>query len=129
MPVPVSVTVMATKSPLRAGWARSGGMASTLRTRMVSRPSLFMASRPLTARLISAVSNCAISAIAKQLGSAMSTSILIRAPTSGRISCATASTWVPTLNTCGFSGCRRANASNCPVSLEARSTVSEIASM
>ena len=32
----------------------------------------------------------------------MSTSILIRAPTSGRISCATASTWVPTLNTCGF---------------------------
>ena len=65
-------------------------MASTLRTRMVSRPSLSMASRPLTARLISAVSNCAISAIAKQLGSAMSTSILIRAPTSGRISCATA---------------------------------------
>ena len=54
----------------------------------------------------------------------MSTSILIRAPTSGRISCATASTWVPTLNTCGFSGCLRANASNCPVSLEARSTVS-----
>ena len=34
---------------------------------MFSRPSLFMASRLLTARLISAVSNCAISAIAKQL--------------------------------------------------------------
>ena len=30
---PVSVTVMATKSPARADWARSGGMAATLRTR------------------------------------------------------------------------------------------------
>ena len=47
----------------------------------------------------------------------MSTSIPIRAPTRGRISCATASTWVPTLNTCGFSSRWRANASNCPVSL------------
>ena len=30
MPVPVSATEMATKSPLRADWARSGGMASHL---------------------------------------------------------------------------------------------------
>ena len=36
---------------------------------MVSRPSSSMASRPFTARLITAVSNCAISAIAKQLTS------------------------------------------------------------
>ena len=66
MPLPVSATVMATKSPLRAGCARRGGMLSTLRTPMVSRPSPSMASRLLTARLISAVSNCAMSAIAKQ---------------------------------------------------------------
>ena len=42
-------------------------MPCTFRTPMVSRPSPSMASRPLTARLIRAVSNWAMSAIAKQL--------------------------------------------------------------
>ena len=53
-------------------------MPGTFLTPMLSRPSLSMASRLLTARLISAVSNCAMSAIAKQLASEISTSILIR---------------------------------------------------
>ena len=35
----------------------------------------------------------------------------------------------PTSNTSGLNVCRRANASNCPVSLAARVTVSEIASI
>ena len=52
--------------------AAAGGLGAqrrdgaTLRTPIVSWPSPSMASRPLTARLIIAVSNCAMSAIAKQ---------------------------------------------------------------
>ncbi len=51
-----------------------------------------MASRPLIARLISAVSNCATSASVKQSLSSISTSIWMLLPTSGPISCATFST-------------------------------------
>jgi hypothetical protein len=77
----------------------------------------------------SAVSNCATSAVARHGGSQSSTSIWIRPPISGRISCAMLSTCDPTSNICGDSGCRRAKARSWPVSFDARSTVSEIASM
>ena len=61
------------------GLGAQRGMASTFRTRIFSRPSLSMASRLLTARLISAVSNCATYRRSRNSWrSAMSTSIPIR---------------------------------------------------
>ncbi len=67
-------------------------MPRTFRTAMVSRPSSAIASRALMARLISAVSNCAMSATVKQSASLTSTATSMRPPTSGRTSCATPST-------------------------------------
>ena len=95
MPLPVSVTEIAMKSPPRRGLrAQRRDAAAPCARRWSRRPSPSMASRALTARLISAVSNWAMSAIAKQSPIVdISTSIRMRPPTSGRTSCATASTW------------------------------------
>ena len=92
-------------------------------------PSPFMASRALTAMFTSAVSNWVTSASTKQRSQAMSVTIRMRAPTMVRSMSVTARMRSGTSNTSGLSACRRAKASNWPVSLAARSTVSEIASM
>ena len=76
-----------------------------------------------------AVSNWPASALTKQGSSGPRVTISMREPISVRIISLSICTFRPTSNTSGFNVCRRAKASNCAVSLAARVTVSEIASM
>ena len=88
-----------------------------------------MASRALTAMLIIAVSNWPASALTKHGSSGRMVTISIARPISVPIISLSICTLRPTSNTSGFSVWRRAKASNWLVSLAARVTVSEIASM
>ena len=87
-----------------------------------------MASRALTAMLISAVSNWPASALIRQGPPGTRVTISIRAPVKVRMISLSVCTFSPTSNSSGFSVCRRAKASSWAVSLAARLTVSEIAS-
>ncbi len=104
--------------------------------RMVMRPSPDIASRALTTMLTSAVSNWLGSAstrqgplrpLASRNGSTW-VSTWMREPVMVRTMSETEATPRPTSNTSGWSACRRAKARSWPVSLAARSTVSEMAS-
>ena len=95
---------------------------------MVSRPSVLMASRALTAMLINAVSNCPASALMKHGSSGTWVTISIGDPVSVPIISVSVCTHLPTSNTSGLRVWRRAKANSCAVSFAARLTVSEIAS-
>ncbi len=88
-----------------------------------------MASRAFTAMLMMAVSNWPASALTKHGSSGPRMTISMREPIRVPIISLSVCTLRPTSNTSGFNVCRRAKASNCPVSLAARVTVSEIASI
>jgi hypothetical protein len=87
-----------------------------------------MASRALTAMLISAVSNWPASALMKHGWSGTRVTIWIGDPVNVPIISISVCTLLPTSNTSGFRVCRRAKASNWAVNFAARLTVSEIAS-
>ena len=91
----------------------------------MSVPSPSIASRAFTAMLTSAVSNWLTSAQTKQGRSGTSRLTRMRAPVTVSSMSATPRSFAPMSKTSGFSAWRRAKARSWPVSLEARSTVSE----
>ncbi len=129
MPEPVSDRDTATKSPAPPACPRRAGIWEAASTRTVSVPSPSMASRAFTAMLTRAVSNCATSASTKQRSAVASVTIRMREPTMVRTISLTARTRSAMSNSSGLSACRRAKARSWPVNLEARSTVSVVASM
>ena len=87
-----------------------------------------MALRAFTAMLTRAVSNWLTSARTKQGSPGTSMTTWMRAPVTVSSISPTPRSRAPTSNTSGFSACRLANARSWPVSLAARSTVSDTAS-
>ena len=105
------------------------GRLAAIPTAIVSRPRPSMASRAFTAMLMMAVSNWPASALTKHGSSGAEDDDFDARTDQGADHFASVCTLRPTSNTSGFNVCRRAKASNCPVSLAARVTVSEIASI
>ncbi|MNT35231.1 hypothetical protein D3C72_1712520 [compost metagenome] len=127
MPPPVSPREMATNSSSAPACPRMVGSVSHLRTLKSSEPSPLMASLAFSAILTMAVSNWLTSANTKHSSSCNTTSTLISAPVTVPSISPISFARSQASNTLGFRGCRRANASNCPVSFAARPTVSEMA--
>ncbi len=127
MPEPVSVSETAAKGPAAAAWPRIGGSGAPHCRRSVSVPAPSIASRAFTAMLTRAVSNWLASTRTKHGWSGTSVTTLIRAPVTVSSRSPTRCRRAPTSSVSGFSVCRRAKARSWPVSLAARSTVSETA--
>ncbi|GJD92806.1 hypothetical protein BHAOGJBA_6366 [Methylobacterium hispanicum] len=128
IPEPVSLTDTAANGPALAACPRIGGSARPPESRRVRRPSPSMASRALTAMLTNAVSNWLASARTKHGLSGSSAPTRMRAPMIWSSISAMACRRAPASKISGLRAWRRAKARSWPVSLAARSTVSDTAS-
>ena len=127
MPLPVSATVIATKSPLRPSRV-SAGCSVAFSAESVIMPPSGMASRALSARLMSASSNSARSTRTGHSSGGTTAASRTCAPIELAISGRTASRRSPTPATTGVSIWRRENDSSCRVSNSPRRAASSIAS-
>jgi len=129
MPAPVSVTLMAAKSPFIGAAKRTEGTAVTCSTSMVTLPCPSIASRALTAMLINAVSSWVRSSSTGNGVLGNDNDTWMRAPRTVVMISESARTLSHRSKTSGDRLWRRENASSCAVSLVARSDAAAMAWM